>query len=161
MIKKTSKTDSSYFIFRLGNEFFSIESHYVLNIINNCHIHKIEDTPSYILGVTNIKGMNIAVINLMDKLKVSASVNLKQSNTLILNLHLNEDSLILGTVVSSVDGEINYPKSKILPIQGLFNLSRKDYIKGIIKKENNIIYLINIRKIFLEEELFIIKKTIL
>lgn len=116
--------------FSLGDNQYAVPLLSVKEVIAVPEIKRIPQAPDYFLGVINLRGQIISVIDLRRKLDVKADLD-AEACVIICNL----GSQHVGLVVSSVKQVINLAQSDIGPRpegQG----SRQAYITGLAKVED-------------------------
>ena len=84
-------------VFKLGTEEFGVDIGQVNRIIKMGTITRIPNTPSYILGVLNLRGGIIVVVDLAQKLGFPSKEFNK--NTRIIDIEIN--NTIVGMIVDS------------------------------------------------------------
>src|SRR4051812_41249332 len=88
--------------FSLGNEEYGVPLLAVKEVIAMPEITPIPYTPSYFLGIMNLRGQVISVMDLRQKLGVKPS---QSSETAVIICDLN--SLSIGVVVDSINSVLN------------------------------------------------------
>jgi purine-binding chemotaxis protein CheW len=126
-----------FIIFRLGSEFFATETEKIQNISDMMQITKVPTAPSHIMGLINLRGSIKPLVNISMLLNVEED-NI-DSNIIILKLQDEEIGIKVDEVIEVVEIEQSN-------IQNTTNDS-KDYIKGVIELNNNLLTIIDINKV--------------
>lgn len=126
-----------FIIFRLGSEFFATETEKIQNISDMMQITKVPTAPSHIMGLINLRGSIKPLVNISMLLNVEEDN--KDSNIIILKLQDEEIGIKVDEVIEVVEIEQ-------ANIQNVANDS-KDYIKGVIELNNNLLTIIDINKV--------------
>ena len=123
-------------------------------------ITHIPEAPSFIQGVTNLRGQVIAVIDLAEQFRLAPQEKLPDSARIVVT---EFNGRTVGMLVDEVPGVLKIPGENIEPtpelIQGEVS---KDYIKGVGKLENRLIVLLDLEKVLAPhevEELATLRKT--
>ena len=124
-------------IFNVNDEQFAIEANQVEGINEILNITKVPKAPEYILGLINLRGNIITILDI-HKLLNMPQYNSAENNIVIVNV---KDEVI-GIVVDQVDEVVEIEDGNINPIE-----SQKNYIKGIVQIDNRIITLITLEKL--------------
>ena len=72
---------------------------------------------------------------------------------MVLDLTIDNEQVKLGTIVDSVQEVLEIRESEILAPPSLGNSYKSDFVVGMYKNEDTFIMLINIGRIFTEDEL--------
>lgn len=133
--------------FTLNNEEFAIDIHYVqeINKLSDTNVTAVPNTASYIMGVTNLRGKVIPVINFSNYLGLESSENTDNNRKIIV---INFQGRTLGLTVDSVSEVLRIDNSIIEPVPQLVH-NQNDYILGIVKLDSKLITLIDIEKLSL------------
>ncbi len=88
--------------FRIGQEHFAFDTFKVRNILEMSHITKVPKTKSFILGIVNLHGNIIPVVDFRMMLGVSTDGDTSDTSIVVTSVDGNNDSYI-GYVVDQVD----------------------------------------------------------
>jgi len=137
--------------FNLGNEQFAIGIDEVKEINRIDMITSIPQAASFILGVMNLRGNVIPVIDLRTRFGLPARKIDHQSRVIIVNL-LNK---LTGLVVDSVSEVLRMPKNNIEPTPDIMQSDlNTDFLRGVCKldKARKMLMLIAVDKILSKEQ---------
>ncbi len=138
--------------FRIGEEEFGIDILMLQEIIRLPGITPIPNAPEFILGMINLRGRIIPVIDLRMRLRIRGSQpgeNTKKTRILIVEMH----SKVTGFIVDSVSEVLKAPVSRIEPAPYLFTSNiDAEYIAGVIKLPNRLITLIDFQLVLQPRE---------
>jgi purine-binding chemotaxis protein CheW len=134
-----------YICFLINGREYGIEISYVREIIEIEYIRKIIYTPSFLLGVVNLRGSIIAVMDLKNFFDLgSADIEKEKSRLIILNV---EDRTI-GFVVDEIKKIRHINPKDVQPSPATFNEIPDNYIIGMYKTiESNLLVLLNLLEI--------------
>ncbi|MEP1097236.1 MAG: chemotaxis protein CheW [Cyclobacteriaceae bacterium] len=139
-------------IFNLGGEEYALPIDHVKEIVITPGIAKIPQTPSYIKGVSNIRGTIIAMMDLEEKFGLdSKETEANYKYTLV----IESESHKVGILVRQVPSTLSVLTSKIDNSSGIMQYSSldQDCIDGIVKSNDRMIILIDILKMIESEQL--------
>lgn len=125
-----------YLTFPIGKETYGIEISKVIEIIGIQPITKVPRLPEYIVGIINLRGRIIPVINV--RLRFGKEILEYDDRTCIIVIENNNVSI--GLIVDSVTEVVNIPEKDIVKSPNMNNKAQK-YVK-IIGKVNDDIKLI-------------------
>ncbi|MBW1840087.1 MAG: chemotaxis protein CheW [Deltaproteobacteria bacterium] len=116
--------------FRLRDEEFGVDIGSVKEITRVADITPIPEAPSFIRGVTNLRGQVIAVIDLAQQFRLAAQEKLPDSARIVV-----------------IAGENIEPTPELIQSE-----VSKDYIKGVGKLDNRLIILLDLEKVLAPHE---------
>jgi purine-binding chemotaxis protein CheW len=138
--------------FRIGEEEFGVDILMVQEIIRLPIITPIPNAPSFILGMINLRGKIIPVIDLRQRLRINGGVrteNDRRSRILIVEMFTH----VTGFIVDSVSEVMKVAESEIEPTPHLVASSiNAEYIQGVIKLPNRLIMLLDFSRILNPQE---------
>lgn len=133
--------------FRIGEEEFGVDILMVQEIIRLPNITPIPNAPSFILGMINLRGKIIPVIDLRQRLRINGggrSENDRRSRILIVEMFTH----VTGFIVDSVSEVMKVADAEIEPTPHLVASSiNAEYIQGVIKLPNRLIMLLDFSRI--------------
>jgi len=136
--------------FRLRDEEFGVDIGSVKEIIRMAEITHIPDAPSFIHGVTNLRGQVIAVIDLAKQFGLAPRQDLGESARIVVT-EIKEQTV--GMLVDEVPEVLKIPSANIEPAPELIQTEvKKDYIKGVGKLDNRLIIILDLEKLLAPHE---------
>lgn len=135
-------------VFKLLKEEFAIEVTSVESIIKFQSITKIPHAPDFVVGVTNLRGNIVPVINLNKRLELPQTEEDEDTRIIVVIL---KDSKV-GMVVDGVTQVVEIDESEIEPTPTVSMSIDSSFIRGIVKIESQLVILLNLEKVFFKEE---------
>ena len=140
---KKGNTELSRFIeFSLGKEDYAIPLLMVREVISVPETTPIPKSPSHFLGIINLRGQVISVVDLRKKLKVEAKQE-KEEAVIIVDI----GSMNIGMVVDSINKVLAFSFDEVSEMPEVENQINTQYILGVYKKENSLTVLLDIAKV--------------
>lgn len=148
---------NSYFTFTLGNELFAVNVGHVTKILELTEITRVPNSPRYLKGIINIFGDVLPVFD--GRLKFGFPEIDKSRNTciLVLAFELFGQVVSSGLIVDSVEKVVIFEADQIKPAPTVGKGFNTEFIQGIATYNDEFVIILNIEKIFAEEEISIIK----
>lgn len=138
--------------FRIGEEEFGVDILMVQEIIRLPIITPIPNAPTFILGMINLRGKIIPVIDLRQRLRInggSRTESDRRSRILIVEMFTH----VTGFIVDSVSEVMKISEGEIEPTPHLVASSiSAEYIQGVIKLPNRLIMLLDFSRILNPQE---------
>lgn len=138
-----SKTENKYVIFKLGIEYYGIPINNVLSIERISKITRIPNSPKYVLGLINLRGDVVPVIDL--RLKVGLESKEVDNNTRI--IIVKEDETVIGLMVDSSSEVLELHEDNIdkAPVSDSNELL--SYVNGIGKTSDRMLILLSLERL--------------
>ena len=150
---------NSYLTFRLGKELFASHVSKVYNILEMTPITYVPKSPSYMKGVTNLRGTVLPVIDTRIKFGMSEMQYTKNTCILVLSVNIDNELVDVGALVDVVQEVVEVEEDKILDPPSVGSKYKSEYVKGILKVKNQFIMLLDIDKIFSTNEVINIRES--
>ncbi len=139
-MKPSTHIDERFLVFSLCDEQYAIELSKVKEVIAMTETTPIPYAPSYFKGIMNLRGQVISVIDLRLKFKLNkAEIN---SETAIIILDLSP--LCLGIIVNSVNSVMALNPNEIGDAPDVETSIKGDFLKGVARKDDKLILLLDI-----------------
>lgn len=132
-------------LFSLGKEEYAVSISQVKEIIQYKEVTKLPNTPTYLEGIISLRGKIIPVVDLAMRLGLTIPKR-SDKRALIIETVGRE----LGIVVDEVTEVIRLQDSDIEPPP---MATGNGYIRGIGKEGNRLLILLDVDKLFSEEEM--------
>lgn len=142
-----------YLTFKLDEEVFALDVAKVREILEYSGITKVPQTPDFMRGVINLRGSVVPVIDLRLKFGMSATVQTVNTCTIVVEVALEEEPLILGVLADSVQEVVEMGPEQIEAAPHIGTRLNTDFIKGMGKHDNRFVMILDIDKIFTDDEL--------
>ena len=127
--------------FSLGKEEYAIELLSVREVIGMPGITPVPHTPPHFLGIMNLRGQVISVMDLRKKFGFPTTAT-QETAVVILNFH----DLSLGVVVDSVNSVLNPDPETLSPKPELQGSPSTEFVTGVYRKDNQLVLLLDIAK---------------
>lgn len=147
---------NSYFTFRLGSKLFAVNIGQVTKILELTEITKMPNSPSYFRGIINLFGDVIPVFDGRLKFKFQENERTRDTCILILVFELDGQTVSSGIIVDSVEKVLIFEPDEIKPAPTVGKGFNAEFINGITTFEDEFVIILNIEKIFSEEEIKLI-----
>ena len=142
-------------VFKLGNEEYALHIDQIKEVVLTPGIAKIPQTPEYIMGVANIRGNVIAIVDLEKKFNLLNEGGVKDKNHGNYTLVVESNSFKIGILVKEVPNTLTISESNIDKSSTVLQYTNLDEecIKGIVKSGESMIILIDMIKMMESEDL--------
>lgn len=149
-----------FLTFALDNEEYGIGVMKVKEIIGMMPVTRVPRTPDYVLGVINLRGKVIPVIDLRLRFGMETVEYTDRTCVIVVEIDGPSGSAMLGVVVDSVSDVVNI-KEEDIEGEMVFGTSLDtEYIFGMAKMEKGVKILVDIDKVLTSDELVLLNKAV-
>ena len=143
-----------YICFTLGIEEYAIPLLTVREVIAVPEITHVPFSPPYFLGIMNLRGQVISVIDLRQKLGIKPNEN---SETAVIICDIAP--LSLGLVVDSINSVLSPQDDEVSEKPDMPNNKNTEYITRVYRKDKQMILMLDIRKTLTGEDQAAVRKA--
>lgn len=159
MSTRTEGKTTQYLSFKLGDEIFALEIEKVREVLDFSTVTKVPQTPEFMRGVINLRGGVVPVIDLNRKLGMQETENTVNTCTIIVEVDVDGDRTVLGALADSVQEVFDMHDDELEPAPKVGTQLNTEFLKGMGKKDDGFIMVLNIDKVFTEEEVALVKSV--
>ncbi len=150
----SSITDTKqYLTFRVGEEDFALDVSNVREILEFTSITRVPKTPEYMRGVINLRGSVVPVLDMRLKFGLTEARKTIDTCIIVLEVDIDGEKTVIGALVDSVQEVFELDPQHIEPAPRIGTRLRTDFIKGMGKRDDHFIIILDIDKVFSSEEL--------
>ena len=147
-----------FLTFRM-DELFAVNVGHVLEVLEYSKITKLPNTPVFMSGVINNRGMVVPVINLRKKFGMEEVDIDSDTCFIIIEIKDEGESINVGLLVDSVQEVITLEDDQVEPPPKIGMPLDTQYINGIGKVDEDFVIILNIEKILSAEEILMIRES--
>jgi purine-binding chemotaxis protein CheW len=145
--KNANANRERFLSFSLGSEEYAVPLLAVREVIALPEFTPVPYTPSYFLGIMNLRGQVISIMDLRQKLGIKPGVD---TETAVIICDLNGASI--GVVVDSVNTVLNPDSADVSDKPEIQSNRPTDYITGVYRKDKKLILFLDLsRSLSLED----------
>jgi len=141
-----------FLIFTLGNEEYGIDILKVQEIRGYDQVTRIANTPAFIKGVTNLRGVIVPIIDLRVKF-AQQDVSYDENTVVIV---LNFGLRVVGIVVDGVSDVVSLTTEQIRPAPEFAVTLATEYLTGLGSLGDRMLILVDIEKLLSSEEMSLV-----
>lgn len=136
-----TEESKQYIVAKLGNEQYGIDIAYVDNIVRMQNITRVPKTQPYFMGVINLRGEIIPVMDLRKKLELEEKEISGATRIIIIK---PEQSASLGLLVDEVREVVTLSEEDVEKVLYENGTENNLYVTGVGKYKDTLISLVNI-----------------
>jgi purine-binding chemotaxis protein CheW len=146
---------NKFLSFKLGEEEYGIEIEKVQEIRGYETVTSIPNSPDFLKGVMNLRGVIVPVVDL--RIKFSLGISLYDALTVVIILNIEER--VIGAVVDSVSDVVNLTDEQIKPAGGINSIFKTEYLTGFGAFDERMLILIDIDRLMTSAEMGLIDQS--
>lgn len=136
-----------YLTFMLGREEYGLPVLKVREIIKVMDITHVPQVPAHVLGVINLRGKVIPVIDLRRKFGFADLDRTERTCIIVAEVALNASTVMMGVMVDAVSEVVNVSPAEIDDTPDFGGLHSTDYILGLAKVKGSVKILLDLDRV--------------
>lgn len=144
----TVTESAQYITFKLGDELFAIDVAQVREVLELPLITRVPTAPAYMRGVVNVRGKAVPVVDLRTKFGLPVTADTLASRIVVMELDLDGEPTVVGGIADSVHEVIELEPSQVEPPPRIAMRWRTELIKGMGRRGEEFIIILNIGAVF-------------
>ncbi len=144
---------SQYLTFMLDDEIYAIDIQQVREVLDFTEVTRVPRMPDYMRGVINLRGGVVPVVDLRLKFDMSCTEKTVDTCIIIMEITIDGETNLIGALADSVSEVLVLEPDQIEPAPKLGMRLKTEFIKGMGKKKEDFIIILDIDKVFSAEEL--------
>jgi purine-binding chemotaxis protein CheW len=149
---------TQYLTFKLEDEVFALDILQVREVLDFTTITKVPRTPDFMRGVINLRGSVVPVIDMRLKFGISKTEKTLNTCIIIVEVSLDSEKTILGALADSVQEVVDLEPNQIEPAPKIGTRLKTEFIKGMGRRNDQFIIILDIDKIFSADELAVVNE---
>lgn len=153
MTTPTANETALYLTFKLDDELFAVVVSQVREVLEMEKINKVPRTQDFMLGVINVRGSVIPVLDLRRKFGFTEVETTLYTRIIVLELFFDGEVTVIGAIADSVHDVLELEAGQIEPPPRIGNRWRMEFIQGVGNRDGQFIMILDINKAFSVQEL--------
>jgi purine-binding chemotaxis protein CheW len=148
-----------YLSFKLENEEFALDISKVREVLDFTKLTKVPQTPDFMRGVINLRGSVVPVVDLNKKFGIKDTEKTVNTRIIIGEVDIEGDNVILGVLADSVHEVMELEPESIEPAPRIGTRLNTDFLKGMGKRDEEFVMILDIDKVFSADELSLVAQA--
>lgn len=140
-------SSGEFLTFILGNEEYGVDILCVQGIQGWTGTTRIPDAPDYMLGVINLRGAIVPIIDLRVKFELRSAEFNSTTVVIVVKAQSNDKEHIIGLVVDAVSEVYKFDVESIQRNPELSNEQVNDFVEGLISIDEKMVIILDINKL--------------
>lgn len=135
--------------FRLAGETYGINVMQVQEVLRYTEIAPVPGAPSYVLGIINLRGNVVTVLDTRNRFGLMPAEMTEQSRIVIIETAAKH---VIGILVDAVAEVVYLRQSEIETAPNVGNEESAKFIQGVCHKNNELLILVDLDKLLTDQE---------
>ncbi len=153
MSTTTITETSQYLSFILDHEIYALDIKQVREVLDLAKITHVPRMPEFMKGVINLRGGVVPVVDLRVKFGMQLVDDTVNTCIIIIEVPIDGELTLLGAIADSVKEVITIEATEVEPAPKLGARLNTNFIRGISKRDDDFVILLDINRVFSLEEL--------
>jgi purine-binding chemotaxis protein CheW len=140
--------DKQVVVFELGSEHYGVDIAAVESIIKMQQITRIPQAPSFVEGITNLRGKVLPVIDLRKRFGLPPRETDKNSRIIVVSINQTE----VGMIVEGVSEVLTISDQTVEAAPTITTTTDSTFITGIAKIDQRLVILLDLSKVLSVQE---------
>ena len=152
-----SSENSQFLSFVLDLETYAMDIMQVREVLDYTRITRVPRMPDFMRGVINLRGGVVPVVDLRLKFGMGETPKTAESCIIIIEAELGGEITLLGIMADSVQEVLSLTADQIQPPPKIGTRLRTEFIRGMGRKGDAFIIILETERVFSEEELTVLQ----
>ncbi|MCM0083188.1 chemotaxis protein CheW [Geomonas sp. Red32] len=149
---------AQYLTFTLDGELFAMDIVKVREVLDYTGVTRVPRTPDFVLGVINLRGHVVPVVDLRIKFGLPASER-TESCIIIAEVTVDDETTVLGALADSVQEVLELSPEQIEPAPRIGCQLDTELILGMGTMEDRLMVILNADKVFSSVEVTLLRDS--
>lgn len=150
---------TQFLTFRLADELFALDIGKVREVLDFTTITKVPQTPDYMRGVINLRGSVVPVVDLRLKFGMESGEQTVNTCVIIAEVTLEGETVVMGAMADAVQEVLDLEPDQVEPPPRIGTKLNTEFLKGMGKRQDQFIMLLDIDKLFSSGDLESMQKA--
>lgn len=134
--------------FKLAEEVYGVDIMSVREVLDFSSVTKVPHTPEYMVGVINLRGNVVPVVDLKKKFRIGSTERTVNTCIIIVEVMIENESTVLGALADSVQEVVEFEQNNIEDAPKIGTQLNTAFIAGMAKRESGFVIILNVDAVF-------------
>ncbi|MBR9972469.1 chemotaxis protein CheW [Magnetospirillum sulfuroxidans] len=152
-VRVTLDAEAKYLTFCVGDEIYAINVFQVREVLDLCQISRVPNVPSFVLGMIDVRGHSVPVLDLRSKFGLPPVATSRHSRIMVLEVQADGKPIMIGALTDRVYEVTGLDSSNVDPPPNVGVRWDSEFIKGIGRRRERFVIVIDFNRVFMAGEL--------
>jgi len=148
-----SDETTQFLTFTLGEDVFAIDVTMAREVLDLCEVTRVPQVPDYMLGVINLRGSVVPVIDMRRKFGMPKAEKTRDTCIVVVEVDVDGEPVVVGALADSVREVLDLRPDQIEPPPRIGTRLKTEFIKGMGNLEDRFVIILDINRVFGADEL--------
>ena len=148
---------TQFLTFGLGDDIFALDVIKAKEVLDFDEVTQVPQTPDYMLGVINLRGSVVPVVDMRRKFNMEVADRTRNSCIVVVEVDVDGEPVTVGALADSVREVIDLLPSQIEPPPRIGTRLNTEFIKGMGNLDDRFVIILDIDKVFSIDDLVMAK----
>ena len=148
-----SNETSQFLTFSLAEDIFAIDVVMAKEVLDFSDVTRVPQTPDYMLGVINLRGSVVPVVDMRLKFGMDDADKTRDSCIIVVEVDVDGEPITVGAMADSVREVMDLDESQIEPPPRIGTKLNTEFIKGMGNRGDKFVIILDINKVFSADDL--------
>ncbi len=161
-MKDTTNAESAarqYLTFTLAGDLYGVDIAQVSEVMDCIPITRIPGTPDFLLGIINLRGKALPVVDLRLKFNLETTKRTVSTCIIITEVEVESEKTMMGALADSVQEVFEIQRKDIEPPPKMGAKINTEFIQGMARHDNKFIIIMDVNKVLSTEELSAVQEA--
>ena len=150
----TEQTETGqYLTFGLAEDVFAIDVVMAKEVLDFADVTRVPQTPAYMLGVINLRGSVVPVVDMRLKFGMEDVAMTRDSCIIVVEVDVDGEPVTVGALADSVQEVMDLAENQIEPPPRIGTKLNTEFIKGMGNLGEKFVIILDINKVFSADDL--------
>ena len=150
---------TQYLTFKLDEEVFAVDISKVREVLDFTTVTSVPQTPDFMRGVINLRGGVVPVVDLRLKFGLPETEATVNTCIIITEVNIGDETTVIGALADSVQEVMDLEAGEIEPAPKIGTQLNTEFLRGMGKKNDEFILILDIDKVFSSDEISMVLST--
>lgn len=149
--------NEQYLSFRLSDELFAVDVIKAREVLDCADVTRVPQTPEYMLGVINLRGSVVPVVDLRRKFGMDEAERTIDSCIIVMEVVAENEVTVIGALADAVEEVMELDSTQVEPPPRIGSKLNTDFIRGMGNIGGQFMIILDIDRIFTADEIMAIQ----
>lgn len=153
-------TTMQYLTFKLGEETFAVDVIKAQEVLDYVAPTRVPQTPRFMLGVINLRGRVVPVIDLRQKFGMPVGGQTRDTCIIVMEINVDGEKTVVGAMVDSVQEVLDLDTEHLEPPPRIGTRLKTEFIKSMGNLNGDFLIILDIDRVFSTDELVLLEEAL-
>jgi purine-binding chemotaxis protein CheW len=144
---------NQYLTFTVSDELYALNVSNIREVLEFQTVTKVPRMPDFMKGVINLRGSVVPVLDLKMKFGLGDTAKTIDTSVIVTEMVMEEETVVIGLLTDAVNEVLELNEEEIEPTPYMGTKVQSEFIKGMGKKGEEFIIVLDINRILSAQEI--------